>query len=116
MKDERLYLLHILESSKRIMEYLSVGYDAWLTDYKTQDAVIRVLSNLTESATHLNEQTKKQYPEIPWAAIKGLRNVLVHEYLGNLEYDEIWRIIQEDLPALVQSASKTLKEKYGTEF
>ncbi|MEQ1705974.1 MAG: HepT-like ribonuclease domain-containing protein [Rickettsiales bacterium] len=48
--------------------------------------------------------------------MKSFRNVLVHDYLGDLEYEEVWQIINESLPDLVGVARKILKEKYETEI
>ncbi|MBV8938812.1 MAG: DUF86 domain-containing protein [Alphaproteobacteria bacterium] len=45
-----------------------------------------------------------------------MRNILVHEYLGDLEQEEVWKTVQDDLAELVQAARKILKEKYGTEL
>lgn len=39
------------------------------------------------------------FSEIPWAKMKGIRNLLVHEYFG-VDEEILWRTIQEDLPGL----------------
>jgi uncharacterized protein with HEPN domain len=111
MKEERLYLQHILDSYHRIQEYTRSGKEEFLKSTLIQDAVIKVLSNLTESANHLHQSTKEQYPNVPWAMIKAFRNVLVHDYLGELEHEEVWYIITNDLPELIQSVKTILRDK-----
>lgn len=116
MKNEQAYLVHIVEAGERISEYVAAGREYFVQDTKTQDAVIRVLANLTESAAKLSDEVKSLHPDVPWDAIKAFRNVLVHEYLGTLDLDEVWDIIQADLPVLISKARKILKEKYGLEL
>ena len=78
-----------------------------MRDRKTQDAVLRNLQTLTESATRLSEPAKRQHPEVDWRGIAGFRNVLVHDYLGtNLE--RIWDVIERDVPLLEAAAEVML--------
>ncbi|MEK6746729.1 MAG: HepT-like ribonuclease domain-containing protein [Pseudomonadota bacterium] len=116
MKDERLYLQHIIESYEYIKEYIAFGKEDFLKSHLLQNATIKVLANITESASNLKEETRLEYTQIPWATVKSFRNVLVHDYLGDLEYEEVWQIINESLPDLVDVARKILKEKYETEI
>jgi uncharacterized protein with HEPN domain len=52
MKDDRLYLIHIIERIERIEQYTSEGRDTFLADTKTQDAVLRNLHTLSESSVY----------------------------------------------------------------
>lgn len=99
MKDDRLYLLHISESLERIEEYVADGREAFLADRKTQDAVLRNLQTLAESSQRLSEPLKASRPEIDWRGIAGLRNILVHDYLG-ISLSRIWEIVEVFLPQL----------------
>jgi len=47
-----------------------------------QDAILRNLQVLCESAQRLSEESKSQHPEVDWRAMSGFRNVLVHDYFG----------------------------------
>ena len=114
MKKEKLYLAHILEASEKLARYLPETLKELADNEMAQDAIIKNLANITESADNLEKITKSEYPYIPWKQIKGMRNILVHDYLGDLSHEEIWRTVREDLPILVEAAKKILKEKYGT--
>ncbi len=116
MKEEKLYLRHIVEASGRIQSYVAPGKSEFLRNQMMQDAVIKVLANVTESIDNLHQATKAAHSDMPWKMVKALRNALVHEYLGDLELEELWKIIHDDLPGLVDAAKKILKEKYGTEL
>lgn len=112
MKSEKLYLLHIIEASEKIERYLPSTLAEFELNELAQDAIVKLLANITESASNLEEMSKIAYPDIPWQKIRGMRNILVHDYLGNLSYEETWKTIKNDLPILVDVAKKILKEKY----
>ena len=116
MKNEKLYLVRILEADARIRRHIGGDKEKFLQSELAYDAVIKVLSNLTESASKLEKSTKNTYPEIPWNLIAGLRNVLVHDYLGDLDAEEMWKVIHEDLPKLILVVRNILKEKYQLEL
>ena len=99
MKDDRLYLIHIRECCERVAAYVSGGKDAFLSDNRTQDAVLRNLQILAESAKRVSEELKTRHPEIDWHGVISIRNVLVHDYLG-LDLGRIWQIVEEKLPPL----------------
>ena len=109
MKDDRLYLEHILECIRYVTEFTQQGREAFLSDRKTQDAVLRNLQILGESTRRLSDPVKNLHPEIDWRPIAALRNVLVHDYLG-LDLYEIWEIVEDDLPALKPKIEAVLRE------
>jgi uncharacterized protein with HEPN domain len=98
-KDDRLYLVYIRECIARIEEYTVDGKQAFLTDTKTQDAVLRNLQVLAESTQKMSQETKAQHPEIDWRNIGAFRNVLVHHYLG-IDLEQTWDVVQNDIPDL----------------
>jgi uncharacterized protein with HEPN domain len=99
MKDDRVYLRHILECLGAIQSYTVGGRETFFTERKTQKATLRELQELAESTQNLSPALKDRHPEIPWRDIAGFRNVLVHDYLG-LNLSRIWQIIERDLPGL----------------
>jgi uncharacterized protein with HEPN domain len=109
VKDDRLYLQHILECIERIERYTSEGERAFRTDTRTQDAVVRNLQVLAESTQRLSDELKKGNPDVPWASIAGLRNVLVHAYLG-ISLDQIWEIVEKDVPGLKAQVRSLLED------
>jgi len=102
MKDDRIYVDHILECINWIASFTAEGSDLFFKDRKTQSAVLRELQTLAESTQKLSEGFKMNHPEVPWQNIAGFRNILVHDYLG-IKMERVWQIIQRDLP-LLQSA------------
>jgi uncharacterized protein with HEPN domain len=64
VKDDRVYLWHIRDCKERILDYTKDGRDAFLTDSKTQDAVIRNLEIIGEAVKNISEDLKKVYPDM----------------------------------------------------
>nr|VFJ91543.1 MAG: Uncharacterized conserved protein, contains HEPN domain [Candidatus Kentron sp. H]VFK03613.1 MAG: Uncharacterized conserved protein, contains HEPN domain [Candidatus Kentron sp. H]VFK06216.1 MAG: Uncharacterized conserved protein, contains HEPN domain [Candidatus Kentron sp. H] len=76
----------------RITSYISeMVYDDFLLDYKTQDAVVRNIEILGEAVKLLSDETKRNYPDIPWKDIAGTRDRLIHDYFG-VNIDIVWDI------------------------
>ena len=109
MKDDRLYLIHILECIDRINEYTKGGKAAFLADRKTQDAVLRNLHTLTESSQRLSSTLKSGHPETDWQGLSGFRNVLVHGYLG-VDVQSVWEIMGRQLPGLRHNIEAILRQ------
>lgn len=112
MKDDRLYLIHNLECLSRIEKYTAAGKEAFMSDTKTQDAVLRNLQTLAESTQRISPALKTAHPEVPWERIAGFRNVLVHEYLG-VNLIRVWEIIEHGLPELRDQVKNLLREAGG---
>ena len=106
-KDERLYLIHILECIGRIRRYTASGRDAFLVEEITQDAVVRNLQVLAESTQRLAPATKARYPSIDWRRIGLFRNVVVHDYLY-LDYERIWSVIALHVDPLERAIADAL--------
>lgn len=69
MKDDRVYLDHILECLRWIAVHTAEGREAFLTDRKTQSAVLRELQIMAESAQRLSSALKGAHPEVSWQGI-----------------------------------------------
>jgi uncharacterized protein with HEPN domain len=79
MKDDVVYLVHILECIRRIEEDVAEGQERFMASHMMQDAVLRNLQTLGESAKRISEPRKVSHPEVEWPQIIAFRNVLVHE-------------------------------------
>jgi uncharacterized protein with HEPN domain len=109
VKDDRIYIDHILECMDWITRYTSEGREAFFFDRKTQSATIRELQTLAESTQRLSNELKEAHPKVPWEGISGFRNILVHDYLG-IRLERIWEIIERDLPAF-RAAIEAMRTK-----
>jgi uncharacterized protein with HEPN domain len=108
-RDDRLYLVHIQECIARIELYTAEGKVAFMADTRTQDAVLRNLHTLAESSQRISDTLKVTQPDMDWRAIAAFRSVVVHDYLG-IDLNQIWDIVQNDLPGLKRAIAAMLQE------
>jgi len=52
-----------------------------------------------EASSHLPIEVQEQYEDVPWGMMKGIRNILAHEYFG-IDFEIVWKTVKEDLPNL----------------
>ena len=76
MKDDGVYLRHILDAIGKIESYVAVGRDVFMSASHWQDAVIRQLEIVGEATKNLSPDFRSRYSDIPWRRIAGLRDVL----------------------------------------
>ncbi len=102
----RFRINDILESIDKIERYTKgMNLDSWLGDDKTMDAVIRNIEIIGEASSHVPDEVLQQYDDIPWQLMKGIRNIVAHEYFG-VDLEIIWKTVTEDLPVLKERLHK----------
>ena len=90
----------IIEAINKIERYITdIDFDSWQHDEKTVDAVIRNIEVIGEASSHLPIEIQEQYKDVPWGMMKGIRNILAHEYFG-VDLEIIWKTVKDDLPIL----------------
>ena len=77
-------------------------------------AVARQLEIIGEASNHISSETKALETGIPWSAIKGFRNLTVHEYSG-MNMRLLYRIVVEDIPPLAEAVARLLESKKDKE-
>ncbi len=110
MKDDKFYLHHILEAAEKIESYTAAGRDSFMKAAMVQDAVIRNLEIIGEAAKQLSEWFKKRNADIPWRNVSGLRDILIHHYMG-VDLEKVWNVVEYNLPQLKQAIQKNLRKK-----
>jgi uncharacterized protein with HEPN domain len=97
---DKIRLQHILDSINDILLFTKdVDYESYLADYMLRLAVVKLVENIGEASNCISKGTIKKYPEIEWSILKGIRNILVHEYFG-IDYELIWNSIKVNIPEL----------------
>ncbi len=109
-RDLRTYLEDIVESSESIMEFTAgMDYAAYASDLKTKRAVERLLQIVSEAAYRLGGDAERLCPTIDWRGVRGLGNVLRHEYHA-VDDERVWRTLKEKLPELYRAAAVALTD------
>lgn len=92
------YLNDILTAITEIDDFTrGMNYEDFTTDKKTINAVIRSLEVLGEATKHIPAPFRKKHPDIPWSKMAGLRDVLIHDYMG-VDLMTVWKVVKERLP------------------
>jgi len=82
LRDDRAWLMDILEALKNIEKYAVKGEKTFHEEELIQIWIIHYIQIASEAANQLSDSIKKNHLEIPWKGITGMRNVLVHQYFG----------------------------------
>src|SRR4030066_896280 len=90
-----------LDCIDKINRYTAgMDFDVFRADGKTIDAVIRNLEIIGEAASHIPEEIQARYPDLGWFEMRGMHNIIIHEYFG-VSLAIIWHTITKDLAPLV---------------
>ena len=110
------YLNDILGSINEVEEFVSgMAYDEFAADKKTVNAVIRSLEVLGEATKHVPVSFRNRHPNIPWSKMAGMRDVLIHDYMG-VDLKTVWKVAQERLPEIKPLIDSLVAEKRNTVY
>ena len=108
-RDWTIRIEDILESIGKIHRYLEgLTFDQFSADDRTVDAVVRNFGIIGEAVLHVPEDIRLAHPELPWPQMRGLRNLVIHEYFG-ISLEILWDTAQKDLPPLVDPLRQLLE-------
>jgi uncharacterized protein with HEPN domain len=94
-------LQDILEAIERILQKTNLGRGRFDNDPLVQVWVVHHLEIVGEACRGLSADLRARHPEVPWATIIGMRNILIHDYFG-LNLDEVWAAVERDVPQFRQ--------------
>ena len=98
--------LHNLDSIEKINRIQERGNI--LSDDILYDAILRNLQTLSEATQQLPDELKQQYDQIPWHQISGFRNILVHNYLGDIDPETILNILKTHITPLLNAITEMI--------
>lgn len=105
------YLEDILDAIEKIKKFIKgMQFKQFVEDDKTIFAVIRALEIIGEAAKKIPKDIKAVYPEIPWREIAGMRDKLIHDYVG-VDHEVVWKTINEDVKNLEDHVRQILADK-----
>lgn len=65
------------------------------------DSMLFRLIQISENSKKLTDEIKMRYENVPWSAVYGLRNRIVHDY-GNVDLNIVYSTLTEDIPELLE--------------
>ncbi len=108
-RDWRFRVRDILAALDAIATYTDgMTFSAFVADARTRDAVIRNLTTMGESVRWIPDAILDAHPEVPWRTMRGVRNVVVHQYFG-IDDAILWETVRGDLPPLVDPLGAILR-------
>lgn len=109
-RSPKIFLFDIIESIEKIEKYTKEATEKkFINDDAMQDAVMKRLEIIGEATKNIPLKIRKEYPDIPWKKMAGMRDMLTHEYFGII-MTRIWDTTQKDLPMLKKKIKKLLEK------
>lgn len=101
MNRDNEILIDLVRSARLILEFTKeMNLENFLEDVKTQSSVLYQIVILGEAVNRLSSEFSKKHPQIPIAAIRGMRNRVVHEY-NEVDVEILWEVTQTNIPELL---------------
>jgi uncharacterized protein with HEPN domain len=112
-KDPIIYIEHISVCINRIILYTEgLDENGFLENNLIQDAVIRNLEIIGEATKKLNEDFRLKYSAIEWRKIAGMRDKLIHDYIG-VDLWAVWGVVENILPTFQSQIEEILIKEKG---
>ena len=114
-RDERQRLEDIrdaLGAIERHMVRAGTEGTAAQADPMVRDALLFQFVVLGEAVKNSPDETRRRAPEVPWASVGGLRDLIAHEYF-RIEMSRIVEVVERDLPRLSEAIDRLLAESAG---
>ncbi len=112
-RSDKDFLLDIQEATRRIKSYTyEMTYEEFLSDTRTQDAVIRNIEIIGEATKKLSVGFRTQYPDVPWKEMSGTRDRLIHNYFG-VDIEVVWKISIAELSDLALQIMEILSRDFA---
>ena len=99
-------LRDILGAARLIASYLKDTTETdFLANSEKQDAVIRRIEIIGEATAHLTESTRQAVPELPFRKMRGMRNIVAHDY-ANVDLKIVWEVGVVHMPEILTVLEK----------
>lgn len=112
--DDRVRIGHMIEAAREIERFIAGRQPSDMdSDRMLLFAVVRALEIIGEAASQLSETTRAKASKVPWRAIVGMRNRIVHAY-WDIDTGIVWKAAAEEVPALLP-ALRALVDDSGSD-
>ena len=111
MRESQLLLSDILQAAEDIRNFTQgMSRQAFVADEKTRSAVLYKFAVMGEATKRLPDEIRARYPDIPWRSIAGLRDNVIHGYIG-VDYELLGETIDKKIPLVIAGLHTILDEK-----
>jgi uncharacterized protein with HEPN domain len=110
MSKDPARLRDMIAWAERAINHLGAATETeYLNSPMLQDACERCVEVVGEAAGSVSEVFRAQHPEVPWKKIKGMRNILIHQY-GAVVPQTVYETVKTELPIIITTLRKALGE------
>ncbi|MFX0001794.1 MAG: DUF86 domain-containing protein [Candidatus Hodarchaeota archaeon] len=108
-KRDIVYVKHIRDAIELILKYTEeLNKSSFSSKKMVQDAVIREIEIIGEASKNISMKYREKFSDIPWKAIVGMRDKLIHGYF-NVDIDKVWEVIIKDIPNLRKNIERIIE-------
>ena len=105
LKNNAYYVGKIYDDLEFIVKHMrTADYEEFAKNELLQDAMMFRLIQISENAKKLSDDYKEEHAKIPWMAMYGLRNRIVHDY-GSVDLSIVYNTLKRDIPELLEMLS-----------
>jgi uncharacterized protein with HEPN domain len=102
-------ILKYIDQTEKTVEFFGADFKAFVTNDIYFNALSMEVFQIAENSIDLSDDVKFVLGEIPWRAIRGMRNWFAHRY-GSMNPADIWEVVNGDLPSLKLAFNKLLTD------
>ncbi len=105
------YLEDIMDAMDKAMKFVKeMSQDEFIEDDKSSFAVVRTIEIIGEAVKNIPQKIRREYPDIPWREMAGMRDKVIHEYFG-VDSKIVWETVKRRIPMISPLFKKLLKEE-----
>jgi uncharacterized protein with HEPN domain len=110
-KDPKEFLKHIQdECSYLIAVSHNLEFNVFLEDETLKRAIVRSLEIIGEATKKIPADFKVKWSNIQWKNMAGMRDRLIHDYVG-VNYNIVWDVVTNKIPSISVQINQILKEE-----
>jgi uncharacterized protein with HEPN domain len=107
-RDDSVPMRHMLDHAREAVAMIEGRTRSGLAAERLlQLAITRLVQIIGETASRVTTQGRARYAEIPWREVIDTRHRIIRGY-DTVDYDIVWRIVTEELPALISALERAL--------
>ncbi|MCD8391369.1 MAG: DUF86 domain-containing protein [Firmicutes bacterium] len=104
-------MINYCERIEKAVGRFGNSFSDFINDTAYRDSVSMCVLQIGELTTHLTNDFKQKYSQVPWREIVGMRNHFAHGYI-EMNNEQIWKTVREDIPEIKAFCQSIFDEVY----